>query len=350
MNRIRNSLVLSKPFINQSSKLIHKSFSTTRFVNQTTTQESLNTTQTTSSSSASNSKIITEEEASKSALLVSLHRRLNLPKEFKLSTLARCLTCRSSQGKLNNYGLNILGKNFLSYYVSENLLATYPRLPTIILNSAIDSYISNESLASIGEHSWGIEVDQTPILQKFLREEPIEYSYGKLRFLPVNPKTNEKGVTKITKNAGEIDPTVAYSLSVRSIIGALYASTKSETLTKKFIYDHILSRKLDISTMFEFEQPTRELSRLCKREGFEVPIARLLAENGRLTKKPVFVVGVFSGENKLGESYGSSLKEAKIRASVDALKKWYLYKPLNPKVPSDEDYQPGLIDHGIVIV
>lgn len=336
MNRLRNPFIISisRTLGAQSSRLTFKSFSTS------TTQY--------------NSKkltVLTEEEAGKSAILVALHKRLELPNEFKLSTLARCLTCRSTQTDLaDNHGLNILGKNLLSYYVSENLLVKYPRLPVIILNTAIDSYISVESLASVSQHSWGIEVDHTPALQKVLREEPVEYSYGKLRFIPVN-QAAEKGVTKLTSNSrNEFEPVAAYALATRSIVGGVYASTKSEKLTKKFINDHILSRKLDITNMFEFEQPTRELARLCKREGFEAPTSRLLAENGRLSKNPVFVVGVFSGENKLGESYGSSLKEAKIRASVNALKNWYLYKPLNPKVPSDDDYKPGLIDHGAVIV
>ncbi|KAH3679546.1 hypothetical protein WICMUC_000879 [Wickerhamomyces mucosus] len=301
--------------------------------------------------SNSNKTIVSEEDASKSAPLVALHKRLNLPNDYKLGTLTRALTCRSSRGNLaNNYGLNILGKNFLSYYVNEYLLSKYPRLPLPVLNTAVSSYISTESLHNVGKYSWGIEIDETPILNKILNEEPKEYSLGKLRFLPIN-QIEETGITKLTsKSKDEINSSSAYALGVRSIIGGLYISTQSEDLTKKFIYDHIISRKLDLSKMFEFEQPTRELSRLCKREGLTKPIAKLLVENGRLSDKPIYVVGVFSGEEKLGESYGSSLNEAKIRASVNALKNWYLYKPLNNSVPSDKDYKPSIIDHGIVIV
>lgn len=293
---------------------------------------------------------ISEEEAKKSAPLVALHHRLGLPTSFSLSTLARCLTCRSAKTPYeDNYALNILGKNFLSYYTTEYLLGQYPRLPIPILNAAVSSYVSSLSLLSVGKDSWGIDIDGTPSLQKILNEEPKEYSLGKLRFVPVDPRS-ERGVTKLTGAPGELSTHNAYSLAVRSIIGAHYLSTKDESTTKEFIYQHILSRKLDISTMFEFEQPTRELSTLCKRENLEQPVARLLAENGRSSNSPVYVVGVFSGEQKLGESYGSSLKEAKIRASVNALKNWYLYKPVTVSVPSDADYKPGVVDHGIVIV
>lgn len=325
-----NTLKVSRPFIRAS----HRTLATTSKATTTTTTKAS----------------ITEDAAKKSAPLVALHHRLGLPQSFQLNTLARCLTCRSANTQQeDNYALNILGKNFLSYYTTEYLLGQYPRLPLPILNSAVNAYISSLSLLSVGKDSWGIDIDHIPVLQKILNEEPKEYSLGKLRFVPIDPK-QERGVTKLSGSKGELSLHQAYSLAVRSVVGAHYTATKSEGATKEFIYQHILSRKLDISTMFEFEQPTRELSTLCNREGLEKPLARLLAENGRSSNSPVFVVGIFSGEQKLGESYGSSLKEAKIRASVNALKNWYLYRPAQVSVPSDEDYQPSVVDHGIVIV
>ena len=46
---------------------------------------------------------------------------------------------------------------------------------------------------------------------------------------------------------------------------------------------------------------------------------RLLKETGRLTNAPVFVVGVYSGADKLGEGFGSSLKMAEYRVSLCSL-------------------------------
>ena len=40
---------------------------------------------------------------------------------------------------------------------------------------------------------------------------------------------------------------------------------------------------------------------------------RLLKETGRFSNSPVFVVGIFSGADKLGEGFGSSLKMAEFR-------------------------------------
>lgn len=304
---------------------------------------------------------VPEDLATRSPSLVTLHKRLNLPKSFKLSTLARCLTCRSSQlptdlstpsagasfpntvpaNRLHdNHGLNIFGKNLLTYHVTRQTIAKYPRLPTVVLNAAVDAYISQNVLANIGR-SWGIELEHSSVLDRFLKEEPVQITLGKLRFFN-NTLKKEDGVELILNQNFSEDS--AYALAVRSIIGALWAYTHevNPSLAFKFIDDHVLSRKLDVSKIFQFEQPTRELAVLCRREGLPHPVSKLLAESGRLSKAPVFIVGVFSGTEKLGEGFGSSLKEAKARAATDALMKWYCYEPVKRQAP--------LIDHGAVIV
>lgn len=302
---------------------------------------------------------VPEELSRKSPGLVTLHKRLSLPEEFSLSVLARCLTCRSSQlprdiantrhGFVNtvptnnffdNYGLNIFGKNLLSYHVTHKLMKKYPRLPTVVLNAAVDAYISQDILAHIGK-SWGIETETTPVVERYLKQEPKYVTLGKLRFFN-NSLNKVDGVEIISSR--NFSEHAAYALAIRSIIGALWASTQETNANAvfQFIDDHILSRKLDVSRMFQFEQPTRELATLCRRENLERPISRLLAESGRLSKAPVFIVGVFSGSEKLGEGFGSSLKEAKARAATDALMKWYCYEPMQGQAP--------VIDHGAVIV
>jgi dsRNA-specific ribonuclease len=143
---------------------------------------------------------------------------------------------------------------------------------------------------------------------------------------------------------------------VRALVGSLQLHLGSPRV-KRFFRDHFLSRHLDLSTLFDFRTPTRDLSRLCAREGFEAPVARLISETGRLSRHPVFVVGVYSGKDKLGEGAGSSLDEARFRAAAAALKGWYLYKPLEVTVPSsmegEEDmakWKPNMVDCGEVIV
>jgi large subunit ribosomal protein L44 len=43
---------------------------------------------------------------------------------------------------------------------------------------------------------------------------------------------------------------------------------------------------------------------------------RLLKETGRFSVSPVFVVGIYSGQDKLGEGFGSSLSMAEFRVRV----------------------------------
>lgn len=148
--------------------------------------------------------------------------------------------------------------------------------------------------------------------------------------------------------------TTAHANFVRSVIGAIYLCCGSET-AKNFIKAHVLSRQLDLANLFNFKLPQRELTRLCAREGFDQPVARLLSETGRLTRTPVYVVGIYSGRDQLGEAAGPSLESTKIAASVHALKSWYLYSPGDVGLPSDtfaEDaapWKPAYVDIGEIV-
>lgn len=148
---------------------------------------------------------------------------------------------------------------------------------------------------------------------------------------------------------------LASSNFVRALVGAVYLHCGKKA-AKVFIKEHILSRDLNYVKLFDFRQPTRELNKLCAREGFDPPLARILRESGRLTRSPVFIVGVFAGKEKLGEGIGGSLDEARIKAAIAALKGWYLYSPPELRVPSESEgpsakpWQPVMIDGGDVVV
>jgi dsRNA-specific ribonuclease len=146
---------------------------------------------------------------------------------------------------------------------------------------------------------------------------------------------------------------------VRALCGALYLHAGAQA-AKDFHTAHILSRKLAMDKLFYFTHPTRDVSRLCDREGFEPPVARLISETGRLSRTPVFIVGVFSGDDKLGEGAGASLDEARIRAAAATLRSWYLYSPPAEDVvlPSEaggeaagsKKWRPHMVDPGEIIV
>lgn len=147
----------------------------------------------------------------------------------------------------------------------------------------------------------------------------------------------------------------ASTVFARALMGAIYLHG-GRPAAKTFFKEHFLSRQLNMSELFNFSQPTRDLSRLCAREGFEAPVAKILSETGRHSRTPVFTVAIDSGSDRLGEGSGGSLDEARFRAAVAALKGWYLYSPLAVRVPSSteeegaEPWKPVHVDQGEVIV
>lgn len=317
-------------------------------------------------------------EALQSIKLSALRARLSLPQRFPLQTLARTLIHPSADPDpaFNNASLSILGANLLGYYTAEHLICNYPRLPMEVVFAAQNAYVGPRALAILASE-WGIEAaaepggEVEPGLLQFKRLKPGDGIPAALR-KQVPWKWNVTQTHRIvaTDEFGAPNaPPSPHSLSsvpvpmeeaaqsfVRALVGSLHLHLGAP-LVKRFFKSHFLSRHLDLSGMFDFRTPTVDLSRLCAREGFESPVARLISETGRLSRHPVFVVGIYSGKDKLGEGAGASLEEARFRAAAAALKAWYLYRPLEVTVPSSMEgeldttkWKPNMIDCGEVIV
>ncbi|KAI9672539.1 MAG: hypothetical protein M1817_003305 [Caeruleum heppii] len=313
-----------------------------------------------------------------SAKLAALHARLALSSKLPLSTLhLALLDPTASPTPRNNASLSVLGNNLLGYHLSEHLLCHYPRLPMPVLWAAMAAYVGPSALMALAKE-WGVEWAAEP-------GEEVDKGLLQFRHLPpgsllanpaVSPSDGKKlwrrGISSriITDNEFGEAPSLSPSASnsspgttlemaltnfTRALLGAIYLHA-GRAPTKSFISAHILSRSLSLPTLFSFRQPTRDLSRLCAREGFAAPVARLVSETGRRSRHPVFVVGVFSGEDKLGEGSGASLDEARNRAAVQALMGWYLYSPSETEVPSDVDgsgareWRGVMIDGGEIVV
>ncbi|KAB8232642.1 hypothetical protein ETB97_006525 [Aspergillus alliaceus] len=329
------------------------------------------------------------EAARESAKLAALHARLYLPSRLPLETLARSLVDASADSNpdFNNGSLATLGHDLLTYYTSEHLLCTYPRLPLTVIFAAMYAYVGPKTLAAMAKE-WGVEMaavpggEVDPGLLQFkrvlpgtkLEEEPVKPVTGTER--PNEHRTtwrrsmtsrivydNEFGDPVKTadwtvpgsEHTKGVTAEQANATFVRAVMGAIYLHA-GRPAAKRFFEQHFLSRHLNISDLFNFSQPARDLSRLCARENFEPPVAKIISETGRKSRHPVFVVGIFSGQDKLGEGAGASLLEARSRAAVAALKGWYLYSPLNVRVPSSMEeegatpWKPVHVDLGEVIV
>ncbi|KAI9843433.1 MAG: hypothetical protein M1838_002626 [Thelocarpon superellum] len=321
-----------------------------------------------------------------SAKLAALHARLSLSPKFPLSTLALALRDESAYAcPLNNSSLAQLGNSLMSYHLSEHLIAHYPRLPMPVLFAAMFAYVGPPSLTAL-VHEWGVEPAAAPgpeVDAGLLQLERVQSGAAPNPLLVdrrPNAKRNwRKGISSrivYDDEFGDV-PSLSPSLGnsgttlerastnfARAVLGAIYLHSGRQA-AKQFVGSHILSRHVALAGLFAFTQPTRDLSRLCAREGFDGPIARLMSETGRRSRHPVFVVGVYSGRDKLGEGSGASLDEARNRAAVNALLAWYLYRPSNVRVPSDAeggasegraragaggDWRPLMIDGGEVVV
>lgn len=319
----------------------------------------------------------------------------------------------------NNSNLAFLGQTLISYHTSEMLMCKYPRLPMEIMYSAMKAYAGDRTLFQIAR-SWGVESAAAPgaevdpgLLQfSFEKTRAFNTKWGFVRseyqhkykyrrgissrvvmdddFGEVIPREaadesmdqipEVEGVAKDVEQTedmededdrtslpmerqlslGDPDEKTAKSHNihgtfVRAVVGAIYTHSGREA-AQSFVKSHILSRQLDLAKLFTFKLPVRELARLCMREEFEPPVARLLSETGRLSRTPVFVVGIFSGNDKLGEGAASSLDFARKKAAMNALKAWYLYSPgEDVRVPSDmmtegaRTWEPVYVDIGEVV-
>ncbi|KIJ20875.1 hypothetical protein PAXINDRAFT_165704 [Paxillus involutus ATCC 200175] len=198
----------------------------------------------------------------------------------------------SSPTPPSNADLSTLGNALMGLFASEHLHASYPHLPTRVLKAAISAHVGPLTCASVAQ-----EMGAAPLL-RWHRQ-------------PTTPTS----------------PALLHSDALASIPRALTAlvyQERSLASSRKFVHSFFLSRQVDLRAMLKFRDPKRALMETVAKFGRERPQSRLLKETGRFSNSPIFVVGIYSGADKLGEGFGSSLKMAEYRAAEDALHRLYL--------------------------
>ncbi|EJU04862.1 hypothetical protein DACRYDRAFT_104754 [Dacryopinax primogenitus] len=196
-----------------------------------------------------------------------------------------------------NAPLDVLGNSLLGLFAAEYVHSTWPHLPTKATKAAVSAYVGPNTLAAVAR-----ELGAGPLLrwQRAAR----------------------------TETTTSLVLTDALMTVPRSLVGLIY-QLNSITEARKFAEAFFLSRQVDLRTLLKFVDPKLSLVDVLYKFGWDKPVTRLLSESGRRTATPVFVVGVYSGATKIGESFGSSLKMAEYRACEDAL--WRLYLTQAPK-------------------
>ncbi|KAJ3260804.1 hypothetical protein HK103_007367 [Boothiomyces macroporosus] len=173
----------------------------------------------------------------------------------------------------------LIGSKILQMYVTEYVLHKYPALPAPVCASIVEAFVGNASLANVGKES----------------EQESKVKLG----------------TPLVR-----------SWIVESLVGAIYEH-QGPLAAKQLIQTHILTRSVDtelhVDAYVKVSKPRVLLTELIRKLNKPKPVARLLKETGRFSSTPTFVVGMYSGMEKIGEGYGSSLQmaETRVRLSDD---------------------------------
>ncbi|KIJ55317.1 hypothetical protein M422DRAFT_219930 [Sphaerobolus stellatus SS14] len=192
----------------------------------------------------------------------------------------------------SNGPLASLGNALLGLFATEYVHTKFPHLPTRVVKAVVSAYVGPMTCASVAQ-----EIGASHLLRWDRRTQGIRQD--------------------------SILRTDALSSIPRALTALIYQE-KSLNAARKFAHDLFFSRIVDIRSLIKFRDPKVALVETVAKFGRERPISRLLKETGRLSNTPMFVVGIYSGEDKLGEGFGSSLKMAEFRAAEDSLHRLYL--------------------------
>ncbi|KAF9512100.1 hypothetical protein BS47DRAFT_1345898 [Hydnum rufescens UP504] len=205
----------------------------------------------------------------------------------------------------SNKALAAVGNSLLGLFAAEWVHASYPHLPTRAIKAAVSAYVGPRTLADVAKE-WGA----LPLLDGLVVQ--------------------------------------CIGLLPRSVI-ALLARHSSLADARNFTHTHFLSRIVDLEHLLNFRAPKVVLVETAAKFGMERPISRLIAETGRYSNVPIFIVGIYSGSEKLGEGFGNSLRMAEYRAAEDSLNRLYLTRQPSHLVrlptsafPSSFSYPHGL--------
>ncbi|ESK94894.1 60s ribosomal protein l3 [Moniliophthora roreri MCA 2997] len=195
---------------------------------------------------------------------------------------------------VTNAQLAAIGNSLMGLFATEFVRASYPYLPTRVLKAAVSAHVGPLTCANVAQ-----EMGAAPLLR-----------WHRSRGTLTKPGTLHSDALG----------------SIPRALTALVYQKRSLPSARQFVHSYFLSREVDIRGMLKFLDPKKALLEMVEKYGRERPKSRLLKETGRYSNSPVFVVGIYSGEEQLGEGFGSSLKMAEYRAAEDALHRVYLTK------------------------
>lgn len=228
----------------------------------------------------------------------------------------------SNEAVEHHAALATVGNSLLGMLATEYLHLRYPNLPTRVLKAAVSAFVGPSTLADVGAEL-GLAA------QGILR-------WNKEARIPTTGNANQKrggrGATPrtLSSSSSSRDNNMRTLLSKDVAADAMRALTavvfqeQGLSAARTFVTSHFLHRSLNLAHLLKFNDPKHALASTCAKYGKPAPQSRMIAESGRLSISPIFVVGVWSGATKIGEGSGSSIRMAEFRAAEDALRRLYL--------------------------
>lgn len=205
---------------------------------------------------------------------------------------------------------NYPGARIIDIFAKDYVTARFARLPRDSKELAVKVYTTNKNLAAVAK-SVGIEyaiIEFTGIPCKMMSS--LEEYLNKMR---------DERDSKVA----DIRPTAIYSEIFQSLIGICFTQ-KGALETRKLLDALLFSGTFNKNLLCRPKNPMLKLARAMENFKRNEPDYRLLHETGRLSDTSIYVVGVYSGLDKLAEAHGPSMLVAQERAAIEALGKLFI--------------------------
>ena len=197
---------------------------------------------------------------------------------------------------------SVLGRSTMMHYVNEYIYFTYPEMNGAMLLDVARAITNQDALVKLASH-FGV---------------------------------SDLIGTKVT--LGSAASAHVISQAFCAVVGAL-VQDQGQVAAKRLVHDLVLSQlsTMDLQEVVKLEHPRFMLNTILAGQGRPKPVSRLVSESGRATHFPSFVVGVFSGDNCLGEGTGTSLRRAELEAMRTALRTYFQKELSSCPLPSDHE-------------
>lgn len=232
----------------------------------------------------------------------------------------------SEQGSVEHHAaLATVGNSLLGMLATEHLHLRYPNLPTRVLKAAVSAYVGPSTLSDVGAEL-GLSAQGILRWNKQARTPAGGNLTQKRGGRGALPRQLSSSSTPAASTASQMRTLLSRDVAadaMRALVAVIFQE-QGLSAARRFVTSHFLHRSLNLARLLKFNDPKRALSSTCAKYGKQPPQSRMIAESGRLSISPVFVVGVWSGVTKIGEGSGSSIRMAEFRAAEDALRRLYL--------------------------